>query len=116
MCFHCNNGNPQCHIPTEYRTVYFHNLSWFCAQCGKGLTKEQARGTSAHFCEGRYVMITWERPELEVVGGQYGFGIWVEGVFRRVNIGALGKVITDLQEENANLKKRVVAVALEKFK
>jgi hypothetical protein len=41
----------------------------------------------------------WQPVEKEIVGGApHGFGIWVEGKFHQVDLGALGKVITDLQD------------------
>ena len=24
MCFHCDNGNTKNHIPTEYRSIFYH--------------------------------------------------------------------------------------------
>jgi hypothetical protein len=37
---------------------------------------------------------------LEIVGGApHGFGVWIEGKYYPVDIGALGKVIIDLQSE-----------------
>lgn len=47
-------------------------------------------------------------PTYDVVGGApHGFGVWIEGQFHRVEIGALGKIITDLQTENAALKEKI---------
>lgn len=58
-------------------------------------------------------------PTYDVVGGApHGFGVWIEGKFHRVEIGALGKLITDLQTENAELKTKVAVKttpAFEKF-
>jgi len=69
MCFHCEQGNPQHHIPTESRRLWITGeLHFRCYECGKDLTDDQARGKSPHRCEwtrsaqytksaARYIMI-----------------------------------------------------------
>lgn len=59
MCFHCENGNPHCHIPTEYRWV---DNCGMCRTCFKGLTIDQSTGNSPHWCINHYIMITRRRP------------------------------------------------------
>ena len=92
MCFHCDNGNTKNHIPTEYRSIFYRPRAregfWYCPRCASRLADRQAEGRSPHLCEGRYIMITTEKPEEKIVGGiPHGFGIWIEGRFHRVKLG-----------------------------
>lgn len=69
MCFHCDNGNRNQHIPTVYRKTYMHTfwtgeVVYKCTYCMKQLTKEQFEGTSPHWCDNRYIMLE-QRPETE---------------------------------------------------
>jgi hypothetical protein len=51
-------------------------------------------------------------PVVEIVGGApHGFGVWVEGKYHPVDIGALGTVITDLQQQLAAATAALVAIA-----
>lgn len=59
MCFHCENGNPHCHIPTEYRWI---DNCGVCGTCFKGLAPSQITGDSPHWCINRYILISRERP------------------------------------------------------
>jgi len=46
---------------------------------------------------------------LHVVGGApHGFGVWIDGKFHRVDIGALGTVIDKLTEELEAARKELV--------
>ena len=38
-------------------------------------------------------------PAKVVGGAPHGFGVWIDGKFHRVDIGALGKLIVRLTEE-----------------
>lgn len=67
MCFHCENGNPHCHIPTEYRCVDSYGV---CCSCFKGLSIQQEKGNSPHWCVNRYIMITRRRPFSCDLGGE----------------------------------------------
>jgi len=40
-----------------------------------------------------------QRPAHVVGGAPHGFGVWIDGEFHRVDIGALGTVIVKLTEE-----------------
>lgn len=56
----------------------------------------RAAGNGGSFAASDLVQVV--APPLEVVGGQpHGFGIWAEGKYHSVDVGALGKIITDLQ-------------------
>lgn len=71
MCFHCDNGNSQEHIPTEYRKTMTHTLMnghviRKCIHCGKTITQAQQAGTWPHWCGFKYVMIAEEPPVVEV--------------------------------------------------
>lgn len=46
-----------------------------------------------------------DQPTTVVGGAPHGFGVWVGGKYHPVDIGALGKVITDLQEQLELVKK-----------
>lgn len=72
MCFHCENGRPEHHIPTEYRRVATYQISgggelFKCLHCLKNLMEEQAFGKSPHWCGDRYVMISNIRPHQQEI-------------------------------------------------
>lgn len=103
MCFHCTNGNPHLHIPSEVRNVKTkildNGLHFTCTSCGKGLLLTQATGLSPHWCSGRYVMINpGYVPRLEEVATGYHKRPIKRGVF-----GELSKIREELEElEDAN--------------
>ena len=49
-----------------------------------------------------------QRPVQVVGGAPHGFGVWIDGEFHRVDIGALGTVIVKLTAELAAARKEVV--------
>jgi len=48
------------------------------------------------------------RPAHVVGGAPHGFGVWIDGEFHRVDIGALGTVIVQLTGELAAVRKELV--------
>jgi hypothetical protein len=53
-----------------------------------------------------------ERPAHVNGGAPHGFGVWIDGEFHRVDIGALGTVIDKLTGELEAARKELAAVAL----
>ena len=49
-----------------------------------------------------------QRPAYVVGGAPHGFGVWVDGEFHRVDIGALGTVIVKLTGELEAARKELV--------
>ena len=49
-----------------------------------------------------------QRPAQVVGGAPHGFGVWLDGEFRRVDIGALGAVIVKLSEELEAARRELV--------
>jgi hypothetical protein len=49
-----------------------------------------------------------QRPAHVVGGAPHGFGVWIDGEFRFVDIGALGTVIVKLTEELEAARKELV--------
>ena len=49
-----------------------------------------------------------QRPAHVVGGAPHGFGVWIDGEFHRVDIGALGTVIVELREELETARKELV--------
>lgn len=49
-----------------------------------------------------------QRPAQVVGGAPHGFGIWIDGEFHRVDIGALGTVIVKLTAELEAARKELV--------
>ena len=49
-----------------------------------------------------------QRPVQVVGGAPHGFGVWIDGEFHRVDIGALGTVIVKLTAELEAARKEVV--------
>ena len=47
-------------------------------------------------------------PACVVGGAPHGFGVWIDGEFHRVNIGALGTVIVELTMELEAARKELV--------
>ena len=56
--------------------------------------------TQSRSLEGHQLNRTPEQRPPQVVGGApHGFGVWIDGEFHRVDIGALGTVIVKLTGE-----------------
>jgi len=54
-------------------------------------------------------------PRLQIEGGTpHGFGVWVDGKFHPVDIGALGTIITELQDWKASALKLMEQVDLQR--
>jgi hypothetical protein len=49
-----------------------------------------------------------QRPTPVVGGAPHGFGVWIDGEFHRVDIGALGTVIVKLTEELEAARKELL--------
>jgi hypothetical protein len=49
-----------------------------------------------------------QRPAHVVGGAPHGFGVWIDGEFHRVDIGALGTVIVKLTGELEAARKELV--------
>ena len=49
-----------------------------------------------------------QRPAQVVGGAPHGFGVWIDGEFHRVDIGALGTVIVKLTGELEAARKELV--------
>lgn len=49
-----------------------------------------------------------QRPAHVVGGAPHGFGVWIDGEFHRVDIGALGTVIVNLTEELEAARKELL--------
>ena len=49
-----------------------------------------------------------QRPAHVVGGAPHGFGVWIDGEFHRVDIGALGTVIVQLTGELEAARKELV--------
>jgi hypothetical protein len=65
--------------------------------------------TQSRSLEGRQLKREPEQRLSHVVGGApHGFGIWIDGKFHRVDIGALGAVIDKLTEELEAARKELV--------
>ena len=65
--------------------------------------------TQSKCLEGRPLERGPEQRPAEVVGGApHGFGVWIDGEFHRVDIGALGTVIVQLTGELEAARKELV--------
>ena len=49
-----------------------------------------------------------QRPAHVVGGAPHGFGVWIDGKFHRVDIGALGTVIVKLNVELEAARKQLL--------
>lgn len=92
MCFHCEQGNTQHHIPTVSRVLVSTIEGVHCTACGSGLTNQQAAGLSPHYCFGRYIMIN-SNPKWEPKPEGYHRKEIRRGVF-----GELSKIREELDE------------------
>jgi len=61
-----------------------------------------------HLEEGRLKLGPEQHPTRVVGGAPHGFGVWIDGEFHRVDIGALGTVIVELREELETARKELV--------
>jgi len=98
MCFHCDNGNPQHHIPSEYRKITVSLTNKPTCECGYNITERQADGTSPHYCRGKYILISRHEDGEIACEAPHSFGVWILGKFHRVSLGKLGEIILELQE------------------
>jgi hypothetical protein len=65
--------------------------------------------TQSERLEGHQLKHGLEQRPVRVVGGApHGFGVWIDGEFHRVDIGALGTVIVKLTEQLDTARKELV--------
>lgn len=65
--------------------------------------------TQSERLEGHQLRHDLEQHPVGVVGGApHGFGVWIDGQFHRVDIGALGTVIVKLTEQLDMARKELV--------